>query len=135
MVSFTLEQFSVFVNQLRKCEFIKTICNGLCSMPTFENETLNYRCPDLQVLLWSYCWRSRLKGIEKSTYVYLVANMRKLSFYFFTIKLNYLFNTFIQKEQPWSMMSLFFVLFWFALCCCLFSYLFLIQDYIYLRYT
>lgn len=38
VVSLTLKQFSVFVYQLRKCEFIKTICNGLYSMPIVENE-------------------------------------------------------------------------------------------------
>lgn len=38
VVGCTLEQFNVFVHQLRKCEFIKTICSGLCSMLTFEHE-------------------------------------------------------------------------------------------------
>lgn len=38
VVGCTLEQFSVFVLQLRKCEFIKTVCSGLCSMLTLKHE-------------------------------------------------------------------------------------------------
>lgn len=43
-----------FIYQVRKCEFIKTICNGLGSMLTFENEIVLLKCKITGLLTFKY---------------------------------------------------------------------------------
>lgn len=43
-----------FVYQVRKCELIKTICNGLSSVLTFENEIVLLKCLITGLLTFKY---------------------------------------------------------------------------------
>lgn len=102
VVAFPLESFSISGHQIRKCKFIKTICKGLWSLLTVENEIvlLQYLTCGLLTLKYHF---GHIAGhevrelLEKAQYLYIFGGQHEKAIFFWgggTIEQNCLFNSY-----------------------------------------